>query len=267
MKIVISSLVASVLATGSAHAAILNFISDPSGFSAATSTLSLSVVDFEALIGQNLVGQNVDGVTFSSPDGNSLDVVRADATNTVASTYTSGVIDPATNVLPATSGVAVLAPGGEAMIGGNDLSQRDSLELRFDAPVSSFAIDILLQSLDFNPLSALSAFDVNGNLVLNAPIDDGNSQPGGSPAGTIFVGIVSDDPLTNIARILISEDDSDAAFPDNNLGYDTVRFTALPRTPTIPVPASLPLALAGFAALAALGRRRSNRQPSSGSQG
>ena len=38
------------------------------------------------------------------------------------------------------------------------------------------------------------------------------------------MGFVSDDAFTNIARVVFTESDGDAVFPDANLGYDTLRF-------------------------------------------
>lgn len=260
MRRVVGPVLAGLLLTNAAQAAVVNFIDDEAGFTAAAASQTLSVIDFESLVGRDLSGQTVQGATFSSPDGNSLDVVSAAATGTVAASYVSGVPDPTTNVLFATSGGAVLAPGGPEMFGGNVLSQRDSLEITFAAPVSAFALDVLYQSLDFNPLNGLSVFDVDGNLILNAPIEDGNAFPGGSPAGSIFVGLVSDDPLTDFARILISETDSDAAFPDNNIGYDTIRFSRITEPPAIPVPATLPMGLAAIAVMSAMGRMKSRRR-------
>lgn len=240
-------LVAPVLQSNRASAALIVTQANtvPAGFPAP------EVITFDDIApGTDIAGTTIGGVTFTSPDGNTLQVVTA------ASTFTTGgftgVIDASTNTLIATSGANVLSPGGPALVPGPALAQRDSLQLDFSTPQSAVGIDILFQSLD---IASFMRFDVFGPgltpLVSNALVTTGTTAAGGAPAGTRFVGFVSDDPLTDIVRVVFRDLDNNAAFPDSNFGYDTLRI-ARQAVSQVPEPGALFLLGSGLILMAGL---------------
>ena len=234
----------------SADAAIIAFQGDLAGFNAMAGNPPIAV-DFDSIApGTDIAGSTLAGVTFSSPNGNTLDVVEA------ASTFTpggfSGVIDPTTNVLPATTGANVLSPGGPELVPGPDPRQQDSLQLTFATPVSAFGIDLLYQSFDFASFTSFQIFDSSFSLITSGSV----TTPGGgagSPADSFFIGFVSNDPTTNIGRVVFIESDGNAANPDSNIGYDTLRFDASTR---VPEPSTLSLSLLALIAVLRNRRRR-----------
>jgi hypothetical protein len=77
------------------------------------------------------------------------------------------------------------------------------------------------------------------------------------PGGVDFWGIVSDS--NDIAAVLFNDVDEDARSPDNNIGYDSLRFGQLTVNPPPPVAVPLPAAaitMPGLLAAAELARRR-----------
>jgi len=238
--------------TATGEAAVISFQNNLAGFNAAAGSPPLSI-DFESQSG-NIAGNTIAGATFSSPPGNTLEVVAGASTTTIAADF-SGIINAATNKLLPTSGVNVLSPGGTALVPGSQLGERDSLQIDFATPVSAFGIDILLQSLDFAPFVSFELFGPALASVLSGDIVDQGFGNGGAPGGDVFIGFVSNDPLTNIRRIIFTETDDNAVFPDANIGYDTLRFVV---SSDVPEPATLLLLASGLAALAA--RRRLNRR-------
>ncbi len=251
--------VAAVCQAGPAMALTTVFQSDLAGFNTAAGSPPI-VINFDGLADNtNLAGQTVLGVTFSSPTGNSLPVVSS--TQTVGA-Y-SGIIDASTNKLFPTSGTKVLSPGGSDLVPGSALAEQDDLQLVLGTPQEAFGLDILFQSLDCCPFTSFQVFDGANQLLASGQVLSPNGSGGGVPGGSVFLGFVSDS--ANIAKIIISDSDGNNAFPDNNIGFDTVRFGG--QTTRVPEPSTLLMAGLGFAALvvrsrvaaARRGRRHSPR--------
>lgn len=204
-------------------------------------------IDFESLAG-DIAGQTHTGVTFTSPDGNTLEVVAG------ASTFTppgfAGVIDPDTNRLFPTSGRKVLSPGGVELAPGADLRERDSLQIDFVTPLSAFGLDILFQSYDCCTFVDYAVYGA-GNALLTSGNIGGNGGGGGLPGGATFFGVISD--AGDITRIVFTESDGNAQFPDANIGYDTFRFG---QGGGVPEPATWGLMILGFGLAGVTLRRR-----------
>jgi hypothetical protein len=226
----------------SAAATVIFYQDDLPAFESAAGIPVPIQLDFDALPpGTDLSGASVAGVTLNSPDGNSLEVVQGLSTFTPGGF--TGVIDADTNVLFPTSGSNVLSPGGEALVPGPALAEMDSLEILFDTPQLAVGLDVLFQSLDSGVTTpTVEAFDSLGSSLGVVGIT--GTGPGGSPGAAVFIGLVSDDPTTYISRLLVSEFDNNAEFPDSNIGYDTLRFA-------VPEPGTGLLLLAGLVLLAA----------------
>ncbi|WOI54396.1 hypothetical protein [Parvularcula sp. LCG005] len=245
-----STMILGTAGLSSAQAGVMTFFNDSAGFEAASVGEDLDNINFDDITsGTNIAGLVLKGVTLTSPDGNTLDVVDADDTFTPGDT--AGI-----NSLLATSGSMILSPGGIELVPGSALAERDSLEITFAEAVSAFAIDILFQSYDLAPFVSIRAFNAEGTRIYfeNVP---GSGLGGGAPADNVFFGIVSDDMSTNIARIVITESDGNASFPDSNIGFDSIQFSSLSGD-AVPVPAALWLFIAPLAG--ALGLRRAKRK-------
>jgi len=232
--------------------AAVAFLLDKTTFDADTSGITFTGIDFDSIAaGTDIAESTINGVTFQSPNGNTLDVVAADDTFTPTTGFTNAP-NPSLNVLPATSGANILSPGGVELVPGPDIRQRDTMELVFDVAVSAVSFDILFQSLDRLPFTRVSVFDENDDVIdfFDVPAPPSNERGPGIP---LFVGLVSDDPLTNIARLVISDFDGNADNPDSNIGLDSLRFEGSDMDPgdPVPVPGALPL----FATAAFFGRR------------
>ncbi|WP_217352574.1 PEPxxWA-CTERM sorting domain-containing protein [Sphingomonas sp. ID1715] len=238
MKTLLISALA-VVAAAPASAVVTVYQGDLAGFNAAAGNPAISI-DFESLSG-DIAGQTIAGVTLSNPDGNTLEVVNA------ADTFSPPGYGGPANVLPATSGVKVLSPGGTNLIQGPDIRQRDSLTLVFSAPLSAFGMDILFQSLDCCSFTNFQVFDGSNNAIAGGSVN----AVGGGAGGAFFLGFTSGS--ANIARIVITEFDENDANPDSNIGYDTFRFGAIN---AVPEPASWALMVAGFGLAGAATRRR-----------
>jgi len=243
-----------VFAASPTPAAITVFNGDLAGFNAAAGNPPIAIT-FDAIPpGTDLAGSLIGGVTFSSPSGNSLEVVIGTSTVTNPADFVSGIIDANTNKLFPTSGDNVLSPGGTALVAGPAVGQQDSLQLDFGTPLSAFGLDILYQSLDGVSFTSFSVFGPSLALVASGGI----SVPGPgarAPGGAHFIGFVSDNPSTDIRRLVISEFDENAANPDSNVGYDTFRFFR-EEVPGVPEPASLVLLGSALIAMGATAWRR-----------
>jgi hypothetical protein len=237
-----------------ASAAVVYFGGNLAGFNLAAGSPGVAI-DFDAIApGTNIAGSTIAGVTFSNPDGNPLSVVAA------ASTFSGPGFAPpgdADNVLPATSGLNVLSPGGPELVAGPALGQRDSLTLAFASPVSAFGLDVLFQSLDGASFFGYAIYDTNSVLLASNGFIPVPALPNGSDptspssaGGAYFVGFVSDS--ANIGTIVFSEFDDNEGNPDSNVGYDTFRFAAAP----VPEPGVSLLLGAGLTAIVAAFRRR-----------
>lgn len=244
-----AAVAAALMWAGSAHATITVY----QGAGALTSFNTAAgsppvVIDFDALSG-NIATSTIAGVTFSSPDGNTLEVVTGASTFTPAGF--SGVIDASTNTLSPTSGANVLSPGGAELAPGSDIRQRDSLQLDFAAPLSAFGLDVLHQSFDCCTYVNYLVYN-SGGLIASGGII-GGAGGGGAPGGVSFFGVYSSD--ADITRIVFSESDDNDQYPDANIGYDTFRF-AVPSDGAVPEPASWALLITGFGFAGAALRRR-----------
>lgn len=247
-----ASLSLAIAISSTASAAILVFQDTLAGFNAAAGSPGIGI-NFDGSLAANIAGSTISGVTFSSPSGNALAVVTGASTSTPGGF--TGTPNPATNVLIPTSGANVLSPGGASLVPGDQLAERDSLQLDFASPLAAFGFDILFQSLDFIPLATYSLFDANGVLLAFGSVN-GNSSGGGAPGATRFLGFVSDSVTTDFSRLVLTESDGDNNFPDANLGYDTFRFIGAPTT-SIPTPSSLILT-GSMIALGLFARRRAS---------
>jgi hypothetical protein len=236
-------------ATTNASAAMMVFQDDLAGFNLAAGTPAVAL-DFESIApGTNIAGTTISGVSLSSPSGNSLEVVTATSTFTPAGF--TGVIDAGTNRLFATSGVNVLSPGGVSLVPGPDPAEQDSLILDFSTPVRAFGFDVLFQSLDTGSNTSFQVFDSSLNQIAGGAVDTSSAGgAGGSPGGAFFLGFVSDDPATDIGRIIVTDSDGNAIFPDSNIGYDTFRIGV------VPIPGALWLFGSGLLAYLGLGLKR-----------
>lgn len=251
------TLAAALLVAGPADAAYtvysLNQNGGLAGFTAAGGPGV--ALDFDAVApGTDIGGQTLNGVTFAAT-GSPLVVVRAADTFTDPAGY-GGLIDPTTNVLPATSGLNVLSPGGARMAAGPDPAvESDGVDLAFAAPVAAFGFDHLSQSADGFSFTTIRVYDGGGNLVLSdtVPVSNVGGIGGGAPGGADFYGVVATGGDV-IGRVVITENDNDSQFPDNNIGFDSLRFSPVP--PAVPEPASVALVGAGVVGLAGVRRVR-----------
>lgn len=211
----------------SSHATVTVFQDDLVGFTAVVGLLP--VIDFDGITpGTNLAGMTIRGITFTSPAGNTLNVVEA--ASTVSGTGFFPVEGDSDNRLFATTEANVLSPGGSALVRGSDLRERDGLRLVLPTPVRDFGIHVLFQSLDG---SSFTTFELRNNAgaviasgTVNIPMAGEGADPASSyPAGgAVFIGFHSDQ--ADIARIDFLETDGDDHFPDSNIGYDMIRVVA-----------------------------------------
>ncbi|NNU14881.1 hypothetical protein HK107_00910 [Parvularcula sp. ZS-1/3] len=244
MKRKLCAAAAAFLVNAVASAAVTTY-TDQATFDADAAAIMLTTVDFDNLaVGTDVTGDDLGGVLIVSPSGNSLDVVLG------SSTFTPPQMPGGLNSMPATSGTQILSPGGSALVPGPDPRQIDTIELLFSTAVSAVSFDILYQSVDGALFSRATAYDSTGAEV-------GRITPIGfepmSAGGSRFAGFLSDNPMTNIARVVIDDFDNNASFPDSNIGLDTLRFTDLGMDNPIPIPAA---GLLFLPVLAFLRRRR-----------
>jgi len=238
------------LASASAEAATTVFQGDLAGYNAAAGNPSI-LIDFDSFTG-NIAGNNIAAITFSSPDGNTLEVVPGASTFTPAGF--AGAPNPDTNRLFPTSGANVLSPGGEELAPGPDPRQRDSLQLDFTEDVFAFGLDLLFQSYDCCTFLSYAVYDTSLNLLASGGVN-GNGGGGGDPGGSIFWGAVTDS--TRIGRIVFTESDDNDQFPDANVGYDTFRYApVIPGDGGVPEPATWAMMILGFGLAGTAFRRR-----------
>ncbi len=193
-----------------------------------------TVINFESTTG-DIANRTIAGVTFSSPSGNSLDVLAGAATYTLPDDFAQGgftnnLTPQAYKLLP-TSGTNVLSPGGALLGPGPGLAQEDALRFRFAQPQRAFGFDMLYQSLDANTRATYEAYDDLGRLAFYGPLvacqGCGNNPAAlnGAPGGSNFFGLVAIDTARPIQEVIVRDNDPDRINPDANLGYDTFRFT------------------------------------------
>ena len=203
-------------------ASVTVFAQDLNGFNAAAGNPPIGV-DFDSTApGTDIGGTTINGVLFTAT-GSPLIVVKGADTQT-SGAY-SGVVDASTNKLLPTSGANVLSPGGAVLSPGPDAAvEDDGVEIEFDSPVKAVGFDHLSQSADGFGFTSVQVFDDANNSLFSGtiPISNVGGLPGGNPGGADFWGIVSD--TANIDVVRITEGDADANFPDNNIGFDTLRF-------------------------------------------
>jgi hypothetical protein len=235
---------------GAAHAAITVY-QGPSGLAAFNALPGApgTGLDFEALSG-DIAGVAVNGVTFSSPTGTPLLVVDG------ASTFTPpgfGAPNPATNRLFPTSGLKVLSPGGLELAPGPAAVQRDSLIIDFSAPLAAFGLDILFQSLDAGAFVNYELFDASLTSLGSGSVSTAAvGGQGNDPGGAFFFGVRLDSP--NLGRVVFTELDDNASFPDSNIGFDTLRFAA--PASAAPEPTGWAMLIMGFGLAGTAMRRR-----------
>src|SRR5262249_47345621 len=101
------------------------------------------------------------------------------------------------------------------------------LEVTFDKPVSAVGFDLLLQGVDCCATAVVTLYDSDGKaLYTNNYIPTGTSSGITGPGGSVFAGFVSTD--SDIARVVVKDNDSDNGNPDSNFGYDTFRVATSP---------------------------------------
>ena len=177
--------------------------------------------------GTDLTGQTVSGVTFAAPGSGPLTVLLG----------TTGV----RYALSPSSGLSLLSPGGS-----NASLENDDLTITFAVPVRGAGLDVVFDVPDGGSLVNLSFYDPLDVLIAQIfPIP----APNGSP-GYQFVGLVS--TSANIKRIVF--DEYDASPNDENVGYDSLVFTAIPE------PAGTAGVVAAFVLGAVLVRRQRRKK-------
>jgi hypothetical protein len=228
-----------------ANAVVTAFAQKLAGFNAAAGSPPV-VVDFEDIPpNTDISGQTIRGITFIRTGAPLIVVV---ASNTFTPAGFTGVINPATNKLVATSGINVLSPGGLSLGPGPapDI-EADGMELQFALPVSAVGFDHLSQSADGYSMTSVKVYGSSSNLLYSGGIIITNyyALGGGAPGAADFWGIVSTE--TNICRVVISETDSNAEYPDANIGYDTFRVANLrfPEIYMVHVPGGLEMRFSG----------------------
>ena len=203
-----------------ASAQVSAFYDDPAGFNTAAGSPPVLVSFDDIAAGTNISGTTRAGIAFTAPagdpSGSPLIVVAGSGTSTPPDQF-SGTTNPSANKLFATSAPNVLSPGG-AVLGADPAVQGDHLQMTFAAPVSAVALDVLFQSEDGLCIASVFISSETGPLH-NSSIPCG-SMPGGA-GGSTFAGFVS--PQPDIKTVLVVDQDNDSAFPDGNLGYDSVR--------------------------------------------
>ena len=244
-------------------ASLTEFPQDLNGFTAAAKSSAVAVSFDDVATGTNIGGQTIGGATFTAV-GSPLMVVAADST--VTSGAYQGPFD-STNKLVATSGANVVSPGGNTLPPGPDANtENDDIQISFAQPVGYFAFDHLSQEDDGTAYTRVGFYDQNGNVLLERSLAIAllsAGEDGAVPGGVDFFGVVSDS--NNIAKVIVNERDDNANAPDNNIGYDSLRFGQIsgsepPPPQSIPLPPALAaFPLAAVATAAAIAARHFRR--------
>jgi len=223
------------LAPGDVGATVTTYFNNLSGYLAASGGNPSVCVDFEGLgFGTNITGQTISNIHFDNdidPAGFRAPLIVENGSST--STPTSGwsgactqPTSPGQRKLNPTSGNACITPGGSQLLPGpNPTVENDDLEITFPGyagqAVKAVGFDLLFQSLDGDSFVHVQVFDGSNTLLADHfffPI------PGvaGDFSGSFFVGFVST-TASDIARVVINEQDDNNCNPDSNIGYDTIR--------------------------------------------
>lgn len=234
-----------LITTATSFGAIVTYVNDLAGFNAAAGNPPIAI-SFDSLSG-DLAGTTISGVTFSSPDGNTLEAVAGVDTLLNQALYT-GTLNPMIDYkLIPTSGRNVLSPGGTDLAPGPSLKQRDSLKLAFVTPLKFFGLDVLFPSYDSTPFLQVTVFDSGNNVLLTESFPVPGAGGAGSGPASVFYGLASTN--FDIASIIFTETDDNNDNPDANIGFDTFRYTAIPE------PGAGLLVVAGLGVIALLRRR------------
>ncbi len=213
------------------------FAQDEAGFNAATGAQQQFGFDTIA-DNTDIGGQSFGGMTFTAT-GSPLFVVRASETFTPAGLFNDAP-NIAANKLSATSGEMVLSPGGKELGSGANLDF-DGVNISFSTLQRFFAFDHLSQSADGSGFTQVEVFGSANSLLFSGNVPIQNLGGGGAPAGNDFWGIAFDSSL--ISRVRITESDHNTQFPDANIGFDSIRYQAVPEPATMAV---VGLGLLGF---------------------
>ena len=193
------------------------------GFNTATSNAPVTI-DFDTIAdGTDVSGTVVQDVNFNVPSqGAAFIVVRGN--DTFTPTGFTGVLNAATNKLFPTSGEMVLSPGGLSLgPGPNNPVENDDLELVFSNSVKAFGFDVLFQSADTFSATTIQVFNQANVQLFSGSIPASTTGGGGAPAEAVFWGGVASGS-DRISRIVVNESDSNAQFPDCNIGFDSFRI-------------------------------------------
>ena len=236
-------------------ASVTEFAQDSAGFALAAGSDAVTL-DFDDLApGADIDGQTIGGATFTAV-GSPLMVVDSTSTGGTYENPFNG-----TNRLIATTGANLVSPGGGTLPPGPDVAvENDDLQITFAQPVGYFGLDHLSQQSDGKAYTGVEVVDAQGQTIFAGEVPIAlmpAGEEGIVPGGVDFWGIVSDSD--NIAKVIFNEHDENANAPDNNVGYDSLRFGQLAVTPPPAIP--LPAAVATFplAAAAAIAARHFRR--------
>lgn len=191
---------------------------------------SQTIVDFDSFSDESTLNDSSFSTIRFRSTTSLLSVVKASETFTPTGVFNDAP-NPASNVLSATTGQMVLSPGGKRLGPGPDPAiENDGVEITFSDPVSFFGFDHLSQSADGGGFTNIVVEGAEGT-IYSGSIPIQNLGGGGAPAGNDFWGIVTSGNI--ITRVVITELDDNSQFPDANVGYDTIRYGAVPEPATM----------------------------------